>query len=89
MIIDIIPCVVVASLETDANKAIVEYFDMLKLRRKPSVRSKKKGTQGAVVFLRRKKFQGRVSQDSDPMNSILREVGELGLNAWAGHTINS
>ena len=33
--------------------------------------------------------QGCVSQNSDPMNSILQKVEELGLNASAGHTWNS
>ena len=48
------------------------------------------GTQGAVASLKEKKnVQGCVSQDSDPMSSILRKVEELGLNASAEHARNS
>ena len=36
MIIDIIPCVVVTSLETDAFMAIVAHFDMLMVTRSPA-----------------------------------------------------
>ena len=42
MIIDIIPCVVVTSLEPDAFMAIVASFDMLMVTRKPSERSKRR-----------------------------------------------
>ena len=38
-------------------------------------------TQGAVAILRDKTVQGCVSQNSDTMNSFLRKVRELGLNA--------
>ena len=44
--IDIIPCVVVTSLETDAFMAIVAHIDMLKVRSNLSARSRKEGTQG-------------------------------------------
>ena len=44
--IDIIPCVVVTNLETDAFMAIVAYFDMLKVRSNLRERSRKEGTQG-------------------------------------------
>ena len=85
MIIDIIPCVVVTSLETDEFMAIVAFVDKLMVRA-TSARGRKEGTQGAVAVLRRKKnLQGCVSQDSAPMNSILRKVEELRLNASAGH----
>ena len=87
--IGINPCVVVTSLETDAFVAFVAFFDMLMVRSNLSARSRKEGTQGAVAFLREKKVQGCVSQKSDPMNSFLRKVEELGLNASAGHTWNS
>ena len=50
-----------------------------------STRSRKEGTQGAVAML--KKIQFCVSQNSDPMNSILRKARESGLNASAGHTL--
>ena len=52
VIVDIIPCVVVTSLETDV--AIVAYFDMLTVRSNLSARSRKEGTQGAVAILRKK-----------------------------------
>ena len=85
MIIDIIPCVVVTSLETDAFMAIVAYFDMLTVKGNPARVRKDEGTQGSVAILKKKKnVQGCVSQNSDPMNSILRKVEELGLNASAG-----
>ena len=38
-------------------------------------------------YSERKKVQGCVSQNSDPMDSILRKAGEFGLNASAGHTM--
>ena len=46
-----------------------------------------RGTQGAVAILRDKRVQGCVSQNSDPMNSILWTARELGLNASAGPTM--
>ena len=42
MIIDIIPCVVVTSLETDAFMAVVAYFDVLTVRENPAPVRKKK-----------------------------------------------
>ena len=82
MIIDIIPCVVVASLEKDALMAIVACNDKLMVR-VTSARGRQEGTQGAVAILRKRNVQGCVS---DPMNSFLRKVEELGLNASAGET---
>ena len=75
--IDIIPCVVVTSLETDAFVAIVAYFEVEKRRYSRS------------SCCSEKKVQGCVSQNSDPLNSVLRKAEELGLNASAGHTWNS
>ena len=77
----------VTSLETDAFVAFVAFFVMLMVRSTLSARSRKEGTQGAVVILREKRVQGCVSQNSDPMNSIPRKAGELGLIASAGHNI--
>ena len=54
---------------------------------KPSKRSKKESTRGAVAILRQNKVQGCVSQNSDSKESILRKAGELGSNASAGRTI--
>ena len=51
---------------------------------KPSKRSKKESTQGAVAILRQKKVQGCVSQNSDPKKSILRKAGDMRLSASAG-----
>ena len=88
VIFDILPCVVVASLETDAFVVIAANIDMLMVRSNLSAKSRNEGTQGAVAILREKKrVQGCVSQNSDPMNSILRKARELGLNALAGHTM--
>ena len=48
----------------------------------------KKVLKDKLLFWGEKKVQGCVSQDSDPMNNILRKVEELGLNASAGHIWN-
>ena len=55
VIIDIIPCVVVTSLETDANHGCRCRCRQADGEKKPSVRSRKEGTNGAVAILRRKK----------------------------------
>ena len=49
VIIDIIPCVVVTSLETDAFMAIVAYFDMLTVKGNPARVRKEEGTQGSIL----------------------------------------
>ena len=85
VLIDIIPCVVVTSLETDAFMAIVAYVDKLTVRA-TSARGREEGTQGSVAMLKEKEVQGCVSQNFALMNSILRKVEELGLNASAGRT---
>ena len=76
----------VTSLETDALVAFIAFFYMLMARSNLSAGSRIEGTRGSVAILREKTASKVVSEDSDPMNSILRKVGELGLNAWAGHT---
>ena len=48
MIINIIPCVVVTSLETDAFMAIVAYVDKLMVRA-TSARGREDGAQGSVA----------------------------------------
>ena len=58
VIIDIIPCVVLTSLETNAFIAIVAYVDKLMVRA-TSARGQEEGTRGSVVLL---KVQGCVSQ---------------------------
>ena len=85
VIIDNIPCVVDTSLETDAFVAIVAHSDMLMVTRKP-IASSKKVSRGSVVCLKEEKVQGCVSQNSVPINSILRKVQELQFNASARHT---
>ena len=55
----------------------------LKSKSNFSARSK---TQGSVAIQKEKTVQGWQFQNSDPMNSILRKVEVLGLNASAGHT---
>ena len=47
---------------------------------------KKKVLKDQLVFWKKKNVQGCVSQNSDPINSILRKVEDLGLNASAGLT---
>ena len=54
MILDIIPYVVVRSLETGAFMAIVAYFDMLMVRGTQR-EVEQEGIQGTVAFMRRKK----------------------------------
>ena len=54
VIIDIIPCVVVTCLETDAFIAIVACVDKLMVRA-TSARGREEGTQGAVAALKKKK----------------------------------
>ena len=56
-------------------------------REKPSKKSKKESTQGAVSILKEKKVQGCASQNSDPKKSIMRKAGQTRLGASAGHTI--
>ena len=86
VIIGIIQCVVVTSLEKGCICGIrVAYIDMLMVRSNRSAGSRKEGTQGTAAMLR-KKVQGCVFQDSGTMNSILRKIEELGLNASARHT---
>ena len=90
VIIGIIPCVVGYK---SGNRCICGircfFFDML-MRSNLSAGSRKEGTQGTVAVVREKtNVQGCVSQDSDPVSSVLRKVEELGLNASAGHTRNS
>ena len=60
VIIDIIPCVVVTSLETDAFMALVAYFDTLTVKGNPSRVRKEEGTQGSVAILKEKKKRPRL-----------------------------
>ena len=83
VIVDLVPCVVVTSLETDAFMAIVAYFDILTVRRNPARGPEKEGTQGSVAILK-EKIQGCVSQNSDPMNSILTESCRIGIERFGG-----
>ena len=77
VIFDILLCVVIASLETDAFMAIIACIDMLMVGRDPA-RSRRK-----------REVQGCVSQNSGPKKSILRKAGQTRLNASAGHTIKN
>ena len=67
--------------------AFVAYIDLQMVRSNLSAGSRKEDTQGAVAILRERRVEGCVSQNSDPMKSILRKTGELGLTASAGHTM--
>ena len=89
VIVDIIPCVVVTSLETDEFMAIVACLDKLLLRSNLSEKLRRRCSRSSCHSEKKEKVQRCVSQDSDPMNSIPRKVEELGLNASAGHTWNS
>ena len=55
---------------------------------KPSKRSKRESTQGALAILKHRKVQGCVSENSDTKKSILRKAGHVRGNASAGHTVN-
>ena len=83
VIIDIIPCVVVTSLETDAFMAIVAYVDKLMVRVNPA-RGRRISTQGLVAILKEKKTSKVVCQNSAPMNSILRKVQDFGFEHGGG-----
>ena len=87
MIFGILPCVVITSLKADAFMAIIACFWRADGEEKPSKRSKRESTQGAVAILKHRKVQGCVSQNSDPKKSILRKAGQVRVNASAGHTI--
>ena len=81
---DIIPCVVVTSLETDAFVAIVAYCRQADGKSNLSARSKRRYSRNSCHSeKKKKKVRGCVSQDSDTPNRILRKVEELGLNASA------
>ena len=54
VIIGIITCVVITSLETDALMAIVACIDMLMVRRSPARGREEEGTQEAVAILKGK-----------------------------------
>ena len=59
MIIDIIPCVVISSLETDAFVDIVAYVDKLMVRA-ISARGREEGTQGSAAKKKKKKKTSKV-----------------------------
>ena len=50
VIIGILPCVVVTSLETDAFMAVVAHFDMLMVRRDPARGREKKVLKEQLLF---------------------------------------
>ena len=79
VIIDIIPCVVVTRLGIHGYRCFFRHADG---ERKPSALSSKE----VAILKKKKKVQGCVSQNSDPMNSILRKAGQTRLNASAEHT---
>ena len=66
------------SLRPDANFVEHVSSDMLRLRKKPSKKSKKGGAKGSVALLKDATQFGCVSQDSYPRKSIPREEGKMG-----------
>ena len=60
VIIGILPCVVVTSLETDAFMAIVAYFDMLMVRRNPAPRGREKKVLKEQLLVWGKKKRSKV-----------------------------
>ena len=73
------------------NRCIYDHRCLFRLadgEKKPSARSRKEGTEGALAILRGKKKSKVVYlKQSDPMNFVLWKAGEFGLNASAGHTM--
>ena len=61
-------------------------FDMLMVKETQREVEKRRYSRSSCDS-ERKKVQGCVSQNSDPMNYILRKAGELGLSASSGHTM--
>ena len=89
VIIGILPCVVITSLETGASMAVINCLCLhADGEEKPSKRSKSESTPGAIAILKEKKVQGWVSQNSAPKKSILRKAGQTRLNASAKHAID-
>ena len=84
MIIDIIPCVAVTSLETDAFMAFVACIDMLMVGRNLSARSKKERTHGAVCYSEEKKVQGCVSQRLRSNEFSSTESWRIGIERCGG-----
>ena len=83
VIINIIPCVVVTSLETDAFMAIVAYIDVLKVRRNLSARSRQEGTQGTVAVLKTKRPRSCISRlGSNEYCSV--ESWRIGIERFCG-----
>ena len=82
VVFDILPCVVITSLETDAFMAMVACIDMLMVRRNPAGSRRKRVLKEHLRFRENKK-----GQNSDPKKFILRKAGQPRLNASAGHTI--
>ena len=86
VIFGILPCVIITKLNQDANmakKCRFRHDD----DEAPSKKSKKESAKGSVASLKEEVQIGCVSQDSDPKKSTLRKLGELRLNASAGHTV--
>ena len=84
VIVGIIPCVVVTSLETGTFMAIIDCIDMLMVRSKPSKRSKKEGTRGAVAILRGKRVQGCASQKLRSNEFYFTESWRIGIERFGG-----
>ena len=86
MVIAILPYVLSTSLKSDAVYSERCQCRHVDAEAKPSKRSTKEGTHGAVTILKFNEVQiVRVSQGSDPKKSFLRKDRELRLNASAGH----
>ena len=83
VIFDILPCVVHYKSGNRCiygNDCLYRHADG---EEKPSKKSKKESTQGAVAILRQQRVQGCASHKSDPKKSFLRKAGQTRLNASA------
>ena len=85
VIFDILPCVVVASLETDAFVVIAANIDMLMVRSNLSAKSRNEGTQGAVAILREKKKSPRLCISKFRSNEFYStESKRIGIERFGG-----
>ena len=87
--IDIIPCVVVTRMKTDAFMAIVAHVVKLMVRA-TSARGREEGTWGAVAILKKKKKTSKIVvylKTQIHWILVYWKLKKMGLNASAGHTM--
>ena len=85
VIIGILPCVVVTSLERDAHMAIVAYFGMLMVRRNPARGREKKVLKEQLLFWGNQKSKVVYLKTQIQWILFFGKLENLGLNASVGH----